>query len=70
MVKLAPLWLAMYIWIVKIIFPQKMASGAALVLLVFLTCIHLDMALKYLAITSVNYRWKKKLILKYNTTLF
>ncbi len=50
MVKLAPVWLAhwfeMYIWIVKIIFPQKMASGAALVLLVFLTCIHLDMALK------------------------
>lgn len=58
MVKLAPVWLAMYIWIVKIIFPQKMASGPALVLLVFLTCIHLDMALKYLAITYVNYRWK------------
>lgn len=56
MVKLAPVWLAMYIWIVKIIFPQKMASGPALVLLVFLTCIHLDMALKYLAITYVNYR--------------
>ncbi len=36
MVKLAPVWLAhwfeMHIWIVKIIFPQKMASGAALVL--------------------------------------
>lgn len=60
MVKMAPVWLVMYIWIANIIFPQKMASGAALVLLVLLTCIHVDMALKSLAITSVNYRWKKK----------
>ncbi len=37
MVKMAQVWLVMYIWIANIIFPQKMASGAALVLLVLLT---------------------------------